>query len=65
MITLRPIETHAELAMAEDVQRQVWPGTDLEVVPLHVLSTAAHNGGVLIGAFDDDQLIGFVFGFLG
>jgi predicted GNAT superfamily acetyltransferase len=65
MITLRPIETHAEYVMVEDVQRQVWPGTDLEVVPLHVLSTAAHNGGLLIGAFDDDRLIGFVFGFLG
>lgn len=65
MITIRPIETHAELAQVEDIQRQVWPGTDLEIVPRHVLTTAAHNGGLLIGAFDDDRLIGFVFGFLG
>jgi predicted GNAT superfamily acetyltransferase len=30
-----------------------------------MLITAVHNGGIVVGAFADDQLIGFVFGFPG
>ncbi|MBI3243608.1 MAG: hypothetical protein HYZ49_15095 [Chloroflexi bacterium] len=65
MINIRFIETIAECRAVEELQRQVWQGDDLEVVPLHMLITVAHNGGVLLGAWDGDQLIGFVFGFLG
>jgi predicted GNAT superfamily acetyltransferase len=38
---------------------------DLEVVPLHVLLSIHKQGGVLLGAFDGEELVGFVFGFLG
>jgi predicted GNAT superfamily acetyltransferase len=30
-----------------------------------MLNTAAQNGGTVLGAFDDDRMIGFLFGFLG
>jgi predicted GNAT superfamily acetyltransferase len=30
-----------------------------------VLNTAAHNGGTVLGAFDDSRMIAFLFGFLG
>jgi len=64
-ILIRPLETTAEFRAAEELQRAVWPGSDLEVTPLHVLITAAHNGGLVLGAFDGERLVGFVFGFLG
>jgi predicted GNAT superfamily acetyltransferase len=64
-LTIRPLETMAEFHAAEDLQRAVWPGADIEVTPAHVLTTAAHNGGLVLGAFDGDRLVGFVFGFLG
>lgn len=64
-IEIRPIETTDEMHAVEDLQRQVWPGAELDVVPLHVLTTVAHNGGVLVGAWDGDKLVGFVFGFIG
>ena len=64
-IDIRSIETIADCHAVEELQRRVWPGSDLEVVPLHVLITIAHNGGVLLGAWDDETLVGFVFGFLG
>ena len=44
-ITIRPIETHAEYHALEQLQRDVWTLPDVEVVPLHVLLTAAKNGG--------------------
>ncbi|MDW8327325.1 MAG: hypothetical protein RMK99_12215 [Anaerolineales bacterium] len=65
MFTIRPLESHADFLAAEDLQRAVWPGSDVEVVPHHLLSTAAQNGGLVLGAFDGDKLVGFVFGFLG
>ncbi len=64
-IDIRPIETIADCHAVEELQRRVWPGSDLEVVPLHVLITIAHNGGALLGAWDGETLAGFVFGFLG
>jgi len=62
---IRLFETIEEMSAVEALQREVWPGSETDVVPAHVLITAVHNGGVLLGAFVDDQLIGFVFGFPG
>ena len=53
------------MADVEALQRIVWPGDDLEIVPAHVLLTAAHNGGLVAGAWAGERLAGFVFGFLG
>lgn len=35
----------------EELQRVVWPGSETEIVPAHMLITIAHNGGYVIGAF--------------
>ncbi len=62
---IRTIETPDELALVVELQRAVWPGADIEIVPVHVLLTAAHSGGLVAGAWVDEQLAGFVFSFLG
>ncbi len=63
--TLRVLETPEDMAAVEALQREVWPGSETDVVPTHLLLTAAHNGGLVMGAFVEDRLVGFVFGFLG
>ena len=63
---IRILETPDEMEATEVVSRQVWPGSETDIVPAHLLVTLAHNGGVIIGAFDDrDQLVGYTFGFPG
>ena len=77
---IRILEKPGEMLAAEELQRVVWPGSETDVVPLHVLVTVAHNGGIVIGAYPKDQdsvenfsetseirspLIGIVFGFPG
>ena len=62
---IRPVTDHAEYRAVESLQADVWNLPDVEVVPLHMLVTAARNGGLLLGAFDGDRLAGFVFGFPG
>ncbi len=64
-MTIRLLETPEEMAAVEELQRQVWPGSETEIVPAHLLITAVHNGGLVLGAFDGDKLVGFVFGFPG
>jgi len=59
------IETPEEMRLVEQLQREVWPGSETDVVPLHMLITAIHNGGLVLGAFVDEMLAGFVFGFPG
>ena len=62
---IRVLESPEDMAAVEALQRTVWPGSETDVVPAHLLITAIHNGGLVIGAFADDQLVGFVFGFPG
>lgn len=62
---IRVLESHEDMASVEDLQRVVWPGSETEIVPTHLLITSVHNGGLVVGAFLDDQLVGFVFGFPG
>jgi len=64
-ITIRPLETTAEFRAAEVLQRDVWSWSEIEVTPLDMLATAARNGGLVLGAFEGKQLVGFLFGFLG
>jgi predicted GNAT superfamily acetyltransferase len=64
---IRPLESHSDFLQAEDVQRAAWGmSDDSAMVPLHLLITIAHNGGLVLGAFiPDGMLVGFLFGFLG
>lgn len=53
--TLRILETIEEMQAVQELQSLVWssPGTD--IIPLHVLVTFAHNGGLVIGAFSQRE----------
>lgn len=63
--TIRLLESPDDMTMVEDLQRIIWPGSEVEIVPKHMLIAAIHNGGVILGAFVKDQLAGFVYGFPG
>ena len=62
---IKILESPEELTAVEELQRAVWPGSETDIVPAHMLITAIHNGGLVAGAFVNDRLIGFVFGFPG
>lgn len=63
-IVIRPVDSFAELRAVEEMQKEVWGVPDLDVVPMtHLVATMA-AGGVLLGAFDQKVLVGFVYGFV-
>lgn len=65
MIVLRDITEHSELKAVEELQTQIWGCSDREIFPSLALIPIIEIGGVLIGAFDENDLVGFVLGFPG
>jgi predicted GNAT superfamily acetyltransferase len=65
VFNIRLLDTPEDMSRVEELQRVVWPGSETDVVPMHMLITAVHNGGLIFGAFKEDRIIGFVFGFPG
>ena len=53
------------MAAVEVLQRLIWPGDETEIIPVHMLRAIEHNGGLVIGAFEGQELVGFVLGFPG
>ncbi len=64
-IIIRPLAGAEEMEQAEDLQRVVWPGSETDIVPAHLLLTIASSGGLVLGALADGRLVGYVMGFLG
>ncbi|HYV11100.1 MAG TPA: GNAT family N-acetyltransferase [Pyrinomonadaceae bacterium] len=62
-VTIQPIDDVAKMRAVEELQKEVWGIPDIEVVPLTQLVAAKEAGGTLIGAFDAETLVGFVYGF--
>jgi predicted GNAT superfamily acetyltransferase len=51
-ISLHILDTPRQIAAVIELQRKVWTGSDLEVIPTHILLATVHNGGLIIGAYD-------------
>lgn len=64
-IVIRDVSGQTEMRAVEELQKEVWGLPDLDVVPLSQLIAATAAGGVLLGAFDDEILVGFAYGFPG
>lgn len=65
-ISIRRLESTEDYLQAEDVQRQAWGMIgDTSLAPNHLLITAQRHGGLVLGAFDGEEMVGYLFGFLG
>ena len=64
-IVIRDIETLAEMHEVEQLQREIWGSSDLDVLPVLALRPQKEVGAILMGAFAEGRMVGFVFGFLG
>lgn len=64
-IEIRGIKDNSELRAVEDLQKEIWGCSDREILPSLALIPLLEIGGVLLGAFDEGELIGFVLGFPG
>lgn len=59
---IRDLSGMEEFFKAEQLQRDVWGEDDTED-PADLMMVIQHEGGLVAGAFDGEQLVGYVFGF--
>ncbi|MBN1285325.1 MAG: GNAT family N-acetyltransferase [Anaerolineae bacterium] len=64
-IDIRPVYDIEEMQQIEAVQRQVWRNDERMIIHTHWMVSLAHSGGLVLGAFDGDKVVGFLMGFLG
>src|SRR5438132_13787881 len=64
-IVIRDIDLLSEMREVETLQKEVWGCDDLDVVPLTMFVAGREVGAVLVGAYDESTMIGFVYGFPG
>jgi predicted GNAT superfamily acetyltransferase len=62
-LIIRDVLTQEDFRETENIQREAWGFEDLDVVPAAHLIAAKWAGGIVLGAFDSDRMIGFVYGF--
>jgi len=60
-IVIRKCHSLEEVRACVALQKEVWNFTDAELVPLRLFVVGEKIGGQVIGAFDNQQLIGFAF----
>jgi chorismate synthase len=61
-LQFRDLRTADDLADLPPFERRIWGG-DGEVVAVHMLVATIEEGGMAIGAYDGDRMVGAVYGF--
>ncbi len=65
-IQIRELTTLKDFQDCVQLQRVIWGFDDpYDIVPLPLLMISARNDGVVLGAFNKDEMIGFVYGLPG
>lgn len=64
-VAIRPLGDAAELRAAVELQKQVWGEDFSEIIPTSVLKVVQQIGGIAIGAFVGNRLVGLLFGISG
>ncbi|MGG4498353.1 GNAT family N-acetyltransferase [Brevibacillus reuszeri] len=62
-IAIRKLTQRKEIELLEELEGKIWDPDD--AIPYHMTLTMSKFGGLFLGAFDDDQLIGFLYSFPG
>jgi len=64
-VKIKTLNTPQEIIEVIDLHRLVWPGSDTALIPPRTYLEIAHNGGILLGAYDSYRLVGYALGFPG
>jgi predicted GNAT superfamily acetyltransferase len=64
-ISIRPLNSPKELLQAEKVQLEAWGMTERMVTPKDIMKAILSNGGLVLGAFDGERMVGMALSFLG
>ncbi len=61
---IKRLETPEEYEACENTMRKIWKFTDRDVIPSHLLKPINDQGGLVLGAFESEKMVGILVGFL-
>jgi predicted GNAT superfamily acetyltransferase len=64
-IVIRALREAQEMRMGVDLQKRVWGYSDVDTVPDQIFIVARESGGQVLGAFREEEPIGFALAFAG
>ena len=64
-IECRPIIRTDDIEAVVDLHGLIWVTDERDAIPSHILIALQHAGSLLLGAFDDDRVVGFSLAFPG
>jgi predicted GNAT superfamily acetyltransferase len=64
-IIVRHCHGLAEFEACVELQRRIWAGADIDVVPLPLFVVAAETGGEVLGAYEGSTMVGFTMALAG
>ena len=59
-VEIRCLATVDEFARCVELQRAIWQWADIDLMPVRLFVLVQHVGGLVLGAHDADDLVGFV-----
>ena len=59
-MTIRPLTEIPEFAKCVELQREAWEAPDIDLVPARMYVVQSRIGGLILGAFDRDRLVGYL-----
>ena len=62
MISIKEVKTLPELEQVQQLEKSIWKTPP---IPTHQTLTAIKNGGIIVGAYDGEKIVGFSYGFAG
>lgn len=62
-VPVRSLQSPWEFRRLEELQGEIWGLPEREVVPYHQFVAAGKAGGVVLGAFEGEIMVGFSYGF--
>lgn len=62
-IEIRVLNSNEDMRKMQALEESIWEGEG--AIPVHQTITAVRNGGLAIGAFSQEELVGFSYGFPG
>ena len=61
-LSIRKLESNEDMRLIQALEKEVW---GMNPIPTHQTYTASKNGGLVIGAFDEQEIVGFSYSFPG
>ncbi len=61
-VEIRKLTSMSDLRKMQEVEEAVW---QMAPIPVHQTYTALNHGGVILGAFDGQEMVGFIYSFAG